>query len=156
MHSDATNAPGPVVRGALATGHADGIGPARSRKLGRTTGRSQALRIALNPASLRRIRFTESSVRGTAGAWDGQTSWHGLISVGRTWHGTGMRQVPVLRSGGMRQVTYGRTAGILGHAHICLGSGVEVTLLGLTPRHAARRANRRMKRLAGEDVWCCD
>lgn len=36
----------------------------------------------------------------------------------------------------------GRTCLALGHAHICEGSVVRHTLLGLSPRHAHRRADR--------------
>lgn len=39
-------------------------------------------------------------------------------------------------------VRAGRTLGFLGHAHICDGSVLRRTLLGWTPRHAARRAIR--------------
>ena len=40
----------------------------------------------------------------------------------------------------------GRSIGMLGHAHICDGSAIRRTVLGLTPRHAAKRATRMVGR----------
>ena len=57
-----------------------------------------------------------------------------------------MRGVEVFDAGDLRMVVTGPTAIVLSHAHICFASEVRDTALGLTPRHARRRALRRLRR----------
>ena len=42
------------------------------------------------------------------------------------------------------RVQGGRSWGLIGHAHICEGSEIKSTVLGLTTRHAVSRATRRI------------
>ena len=42
-------------------------------------------------------------------------------------------------------VVSGWTGRCFGHAHVCEGSVVRRTVRGITPRHAAARAEKRMK-----------
>jgi len=55
-----------------------------------------------------------------------------------------MRKLEVIDVGGLRKIVVGPTALVLAHAHICCGSEVKGTLLGLGSQHARRRALRRL------------
>ena len=84
---------------------------------------------------------------GFTGVEMGANGWS-VDVVSGAGEGSFMRRIRGLTSGTILSIRAGTSRGILGHAHVCDGSVVRATLIGLTPQHAVSRAKKLVQRPA--------